>query len=64
MPIVYLGPPKSATTTFHDIMKHLGLHSMHIGGLGTMDVLTHATPSLADAFADDDRSGRAFLISR
>lgn len=56
MPIVYLGPPKSATTTFHDIMKHLGLHSMHIGGPGTMDVLTHATPSLADAFADDDRS--------
>ena len=53
---MYIGLPKSGSTTFHSLMTHLGLPSFHVGGPGLMAGLTKAHPSLAEAYSADEAS--------
>ena len=55
-PIVYIGPPKTGSSSFHALMTHIGLPSFHVGGPGLMDATAHGEPSFGSAFQADELS--------
>ena len=57
--VMYIGPPKTGSSSFHSLMTHLSLPSFHVGGPGLLDVLTQAAPSLEEAYAADEVSCRS-----
>ena len=55
-PIVYIGPPKTGSSSFHALMTHIGLPSFHVGGPGLMNAMAHGEPSLGSAYQADEIS--------